>query len=105
MLLGIFLLFSKKEEQEDDSNPDNIQMSTNEDEEANKQVRHSRWKVLAVVDAIISIVLFILTENITLPMVLVDKWTLLMFALTCVNVVSLILGRRFHDEDQEEEQA
>ena len=104
MLLGIFLLFSKKEkEDEDDSNPDNIQMTSSEDEEANKQVRHSRWKVLAVVDAIISIVLFILTENITLPMVLVDKWTLLMFALTCVNVVSLILGRRFHDEDQEEQ--
>ena len=106
MLLGIFLLFSKKEkEDEDDSNQDNVQMTSSEDEETNSQVRHSRWKVVAVIDAIISIVLFILTENITLPMVLVDKWTLLMFALTCVNVVSLILGRRFHEEDQEEEQA
>ncbi len=104
MLLGIFLLFSKKEKEDDenDSNPNNVQMASSEDEETNSQVRHLRWKVVAVIDAIISIVLFILTEKVTLPMVLVDKWTLLMFALTCVNVVSLILGR-FREEDQEEQ--
>ncbi len=107
MLLGIALLFSKREkdDDEDDSNPNNVQMTTDEQDEESNPIRYRRWKVVAVIDAIISIVLFILTENITLPMVLVDKWTLLMFALTCVNIVSLILGRRFHDQDEKEEQA
>ncbi len=102
LLLGIFLVLSKKEKDDDeDENNENIEL--NSEDENVKQVRHSRWKVVAIIDALLSIVLFILTENMALPMILVDNWTLLMFALTLINVVAVMFGRKFHKQEEEEE--
>lgn len=102
LLLGIFLVLSKKEKDDDeDEREENIELN-NEDEDT-KQVRHARWKVVAIIDALLSIILFILTENMTLPMILIDRWTLLMVALTLINVVAVIFGRKFHKPEEEEE--
>ncbi len=100
MLLGIFLLMSKNEKEEDEEENKNLELEN--EEENTTQVRHRRWKVVVVIDALLSIILFILTENMTNPMVLVDRWTLLMFVLTLINVVAVIFGRKFHKEEQEE---
>ena len=58
------------------------------------------WKIVAVVDALAAIVVFVLTENMKLSMVLVDKWTILMVLLIIVNIVSFAFGKKYHDEEE-----
>ena len=82
VLFGILLLVSKHED----------------DDETRK--RNRMWKIVAVVDALAAIVVFVLTENMKLSMVLVDKWTILMVLLIIVNIVSFAFGKKYHDEEE-----
>ena len=65
------------------------------------------WKVLSVLTALLSIVVFFLTEDMSLPMVIVDKWTIVMVIILVVNIVEFYFGRKWHEpeEDEEDEQA
>ena len=81
VLFGILLLVSK-----------------HEDDETRK--RNRIWKIVSVVDALVAIVVFALTENMKLSMVLVDKWTILMVLLIMVNIVSFAFGKKYHDEEE-----
>ena len=93
VILGIVLLLSKNKKDKDDD----------EEQYENEEVkRYKRWKVASVIDAILAVIVFILTENMKLPMVLVDKWTILMIIFAVVSIVSLVFGRKYHDEDEEE---
>ena len=40
----------------------------------------------------------------SLPMVWVDKYTLLMLALFLLNAVCLYMGKRWHEEDKDDEE-
>ena len=82
VLFGILLLVSKHED----------------DDETRK--RNRMWKIVAVVDALAAIVVFALTENMKLSMVLVDKWTILMVLLIIGNIVSFAFGKKYHDEEE-----
>ena len=75
--------------------------TTSDDETS--YTRNRTWKVVGAISAIASVVVFFLTENIGDNMVLVDSWTLLMIAFFLVNVVSLFMGRRLHEDDNTEE--
>ena len=81
VLFGILLLVSK-----------------HEDDETRK--RNRIWKIVSVVDALAAMVVFALTENMKLSMVLVDKWTILMVLLIIVNIVSFAFGKKYHDEEE-----
>ena len=39
------------------------------------------------------------------PMVLVDKWTMLMILFTLISIVSFAFGRKYHEEDEKAENA
>ncbi len=94
MLTAIFLILSKtKKEEEEDEN------ATDEQEVLK---RRKTWKVVSAFTAIVSMIVFVLTEDMTLPMILVDRWTLLMLVFTGINIVSLVYGRKFHEEEKEE---
>ena len=74
-------------------------------EEDPQQVSRSRiYKVISVITAIVSVIVFVLTEDMRQPMILVDRWTLLMVIFLLINVVTLFLGRKWHEEDEEEGQ-
>jgi heme/copper-type cytochrome/quinol oxidase subunit 2 len=45
------------------------------------------WRALVVIAGIASPIVFLLTEDMTLPMSIVDMWTLLMAAIVVVQVV------------------
>ncbi len=97
VLLGVVLVLSKNKKDKDEDEEE----QENEDEEEVK--RHKRWKVVSVVDAILAVLVFIFTENMRLPMVLVDKWTMLMVLFAVVSVISLVLGRKYHEDEEDEE--
>ena len=98
VLLGIVLVLSKNKKDKDEDEEEQ-----NEDENAEEAKRHKRWKVVSVIDAVLAVVVFIFTENMRLPMVLVDKWTMLMVLFALVSVISLVFGRKYHEEDEEDE--
>ena len=52
------------------------------------------FKTLSIFPAIVSVIAFILTENITNPMVITDKWTLMMCVITLIQVVVIVLSAK-----------
>ena len=103
VLLGLFLLISKtkKEEEEDE---DEQKGFANEDDEANHYKRNKLYRLLGVVTAVASVLVFIFTEDMRAKMVIIDRWTLLMVVLLFVNVVTFYLGRRWQEDEDEEEE-
>ena len=76
------------------------------DEDGNEILEYVRkkrgfWRVVSLIPAIGAVIAFILTENMLLPMVIVDRWTLLMVAIALVQVVVTALSKK-RDEEQEE---
>ena len=98
VLFGLLLLLSKNKKDNDNEDEDAT-------DEEGTQKRNKVWKVVSLVDAIIAVVVFVLTENMKQSMVLVDKWTMLMILFTLISIVSFAFGRKYHEEDNTAENA
>ncbi|MEG0625544.1 MAG: hypothetical protein RR484_00690, partial [Anaerorhabdus sp.] len=100
LLLTIVLLASKHDSDEEEEDNGVV----NQDEEMPELYERKRiYKVLGTIISLVSVVVFVLTENVLLPMVLVDKYTLIMLVFALMNAVTLYLGRKWHDVNEEEE--
>ena len=101
VLLGLFLLLSKlkKEEEEEDEKTSAMR---NDDEQSKRYKRRKWLRVASTITAVVSVIAFFLTEDITLPMVLIDKWTLLMAAFLIVQVIFVLFGRKWKELDENE---
>ena len=105
VVLAVAALLAKhaKEEDEEDKD-DQVVESENQDDNTVASKRHRTWKIVAVVDAIAAVVVFILTENLAHNMVLVDKWTVLMVLFGLISIVSTYFARKWHEEDEDEDE-
>ena len=104
-ILAAIVLLVSKHRKEVDSEDEERQMRIDRGEEDPQQVSRSRiYKVISVITAIVSVIVFVLTEDMRQPMILIDRWTLLMVIFLLINVVTLFLGRKWHEEDEEEGQ-
>ena len=104
VLLGLFLLLSKlkKEEEEEDEKTSAMR----NDEEQSKGYKRRKWlRVASTITAVVSVIAFFLTEDITLAMVLIDKWTLLMAAFLIVQVIFVLFGRKWKELDDNKNNA
>jgi len=75
------------------------------EEEETKGKRGLIWRILAIVMGVVSLVVFLLTENLSNPMVFVDTWTLLMVIISVAQVILMLVLRQVRqpkDEDEEE---
>lgn len=105
ILSAIILFFSKrKREEEDDEEDMKEQQSTNNEEQEELQKRRLWVRIVSIAIALISIIVFILTENVFNPMILVDSWTLTMVIILVVQIITFIIGRKWKDVEQEEEE-
>ena len=107
VLLGLILLLSKRHKNDEEEDEEERQARIERGEEKEQEQKRG-WicKVLGVLVAIGSVVLFILTEDMSLPMVLIDEWTIWMVIIAVVELVLLLVGRHWKDvDDDEEEQA
>ena len=100
VLLGLFLLISKTKKDEEEDEQEGF---ANEDDEANHYKRNKLYRLLGVVTSVASVLVFIFTEDMRAKMVIIDRWTLLMVVLLFVNVVTFYLGRRWQEDEDEEE--
>ena len=71
-----------------------------ENEEADNKVR---FRLLGMLTAAIAVIAFILTEDMALPMHLIDKWIIVMIILLAVETVLAIASRKTKKEEDEEE--
>ena len=107
-LLSILLLIGyigkKKKALEDEDG--NVVLDENGKEvmeyEKNKK---GLWRLISIIPALIAIIVFILTEDMTLPMIFVDKWTILHVVIALVQVVVMVLCKKKKDENDEDENA
>ena len=109
VLFGLLLLISKRHKDEDDEEEDDEtkqQATTNEDEEQEKK-RGLFTRVLAVLIAIVSVVFFLVTEDMSLAWTWTDQWTIWMVVIGLVQIVVFFVGRKWKnvDDDDEDEQA
>ena len=61
-------------------------------------------RICTLIIAIISGIVFLFTEDMTLPMVLIDKWTPLMIIILVFNIIAAILSLRKIKEKEEAEE-
>ena len=99
MLATYFM--KKKEDEEEDENGQKIKRDDEEDEDNVK--KHGLARLASLIPAIGSIVTFILTENMKNPMVLTDKWTVLMVVMALANVILAVLSKKKKEDKDEEE--
>ena len=109
VLFGLLLLISKRHKSEDDEEEDDEtkqQATTNEDEEQEKK-RGLFTRVLAVLIAIVSVVFFLVTEDMSLAWTWTDQWTIWMVVIGLVQIVVFFVGRKWknvdNDDDDDEE--
>ena len=110
VLFGLLLLISKRHKSEDDEEDDDeTKQQTNNDDESNEQEkkRGAFTRVLAVLIAILSVVFFLVTEDLSLRWTWTDQWTIWMVVIGLVQIVLFFVGRKWKnvDDDDEDEQA
>ena len=113
VLFGLLLLISKRHKDEDDDEEDDeTKQQTNDDDEEKEQEKKRGLftRVLAVLIAIVSVVFFLVTEDLSLPWTWTDQWTIWMVVIGLVQIVVFFVGRKWKnvdndDEDEEAQQA
>ncbi len=111
VLFGLLLLISKRHKSEDDDEEDDDetkQQTTDDDESKEQEKKRGLFtRVLAVLIAIVSVVFFLVTEDLSLPWTWTDQWTIWMVVIGLVQIVVFFVGRKWKnvDDDEDEEEA
>jgi hypothetical protein len=87
LLVGIF----GKDEDED------------EDGEEVEIKRHRFTRLMSLIPAVGAAIIFILTEDMSNPMVLVDRWTILMAVILLIQAIVAIFAKKSEEDNDEEE--
>ena len=101
-ILLLIFYFGKKQKALVDENGNPVLNA--EGEEALEYTRKKKgfWRIFSIIPAVVAVVVFILTENMRLPMVLVDRWTILMVIIGLVQIVVALLSKKKKEEPEEE---
>ena len=91
---AIIASFRRKEENEDNAE---------EDEDNRNMGRVRTAKAAGLIAGAVSMIAFFLTEDMSLPMVLADRWTILMIILLAVQAVSAALVKKACESEEDEE--
>lgn len=96
-MLTFYFVGKRKDEDEDERN---VRYTEDEDEEELK--RKGLVRLLSILPAVFAVITFILTENMRNPMIIVDKWTILMLLYAVVNVVLAVFSIKKREKAEEE---
>ena len=108
VLFGLLLLISKRHKNKDDEDDETKdQTTTNDDEESEQEKKRGAFtRVLAVLIVILSVVFFLVTEDMSLRWTWTDQWTIWMVVIGLVQIVVFFVGRKWKNvDDDEDEQA
>lgn len=60
-----------------------------------------KYNIIAIILPVVSMLLFVFTENTENPMILIDKWTLWMLIIYIAEIVFRVLGKKEENEEDE----
>ena len=63
------------------------------------------WRVASLIPAVAAVIAFVLTENMRLPMIMVDRWTLLMVIIAVVQLIVAVLCKKKKEYEEDEDEA
>lgn len=92
LILGLTALFIKDKENDND-----IKIAKSK---RNKKIT---TKVLSTLIMFVSVIIFVFTEDMTLSIVMVDKWTITMFSIALVQIAVFMIGNKWNDNEIEDE--
>ena len=78
-----------------------VKTKNDEEEEKRKLKKKGIFRIISLPVAIISLIAFILTEDITLPTAFVDKYTIVMLIIAIVQTVMVALSNKKYEDEQE----
>ena len=93
LLLGLYFVNRKKDEEEENEGED-------QEEKTKKKLI---IRLLGIIPAVVAIIVFFITEDLTLPMEMVDKYTILMILILFVEVVVAFFARKKTEEEDEDQ--
>ena len=102
VVLGVILLMSKSKKEEVVTDENGNQIYNNFNEAVTETYKRSKTlKLTAVIAALVSVILFLLTEDMTKAMVISDQWTIVMILIMAASAVCCIFGFRWKEETAE----
>ncbi|MDO4198893.1 MAG: hypothetical protein Q4D13_07885 [Erysipelotrichaceae bacterium] len=101
---AIILLISRNKKSEDEEAEYDENTVPADKEKETIYTRVSQWKVAGILVAVMAVIEFFMTEDMTLPMVMVDRWTLIMVMFALTSVWSLIYGRKWYENPEDKEE-
>ena len=83
---------------------------TERDEYGNERIDYTRnkkgfWRVASLITAVAAVIAFVLTENMKLPMIMVDRWTLLMAVIAVLQLIVAVMSKKQKESQDEEDEA
>ncbi len=103
-LLSIALLegyFKDQKEEEEESDEQIMALAMKEEEPEEKKIdRKLVTRILSIVFSIGALILFFLTEDMTNPMSLTDKWTVWHVIIALIQCVDALLSKKSKDEEE-----
>ena len=100
-LFGLLLLISKRHKSEDEDDEEDETMDEESKEQEKKRGLFTR--VLAVLITILSIVFFLITEDMSLPWTWTDRYTIWMVVIGVVQIVVFFVGRKWKNVDDDDD--
>ena len=102
---AVVALFRKKEEEDEDEEDQNMpKTDEEEDEDDNRGKKMLAAKIAGAVAGVAAPITFFLTEDMSLPMAMIDKWTLLMVVFLAAQIVTAVLNKKASELDDEKEE-
>ncbi len=87
LLVGYFTARKKREEEEQAG-------YAAEEEDAEETKKKGFWRLISIIPGIGAPIVFLLTEDMSLPMAFIDKWTLLMAVIAVVQLLVMLKAKK-----------
>ncbi|MGI6221720.1 MAG: MBG domain-containing protein [Coriobacteriales bacterium] len=101
LCLGMLITIAGGRKDDEDEDEENKQPEQDEDEPKTK--RHIGVRIAGIIPAVVAVVLFILTQDLTQPMVIFDKWTIVFAVIAIVEIILAIASRKKKDENDDDD--
>ncbi len=109
LVVVIAYFFGKKKKEQENEKSElyamrRMRTERYEDEDAGKLKKKGIARLISIVVAIVAVVIFILTEDMRLPMVMMDKYTILMAIIAIAQIVVAFFTKKSRKKDDDERQ-
>ncbi|MDL2237947.1 hypothetical protein LJC56_08995 [Christensenellaceae bacterium OttesenSCG-928-K19] len=103
MLVTLIWYFVGKKKKDEEDDPYQRQRANSEQEDEQTLKRRGIIRLLTIIPTIVAIIVFILTEDMRLPMVMTDQYTIWMAVIAIVQVVLTVFTKKKRNKPEDEQ--